>query len=674
MTTLSAADAARRARVDAAIASYDRGEPLFPDPGLLVPRHGFVRRRWRLILAAVVLTIVALGIWLVVTAPLGRALEPLKNPSLVLLDATGHPIARRGDYKEAPVTIAELPKYVPAAIIAIEDRRFYSHWGIDPQGIARALFRNAAAGGVSQGGSTLTQQLAKTSFLTGDRTLKRKLQEVIIAFYLESRLTKNEILSRYLSSVYFGEGAYGLRAAARTYFDRAPADLTVGQAAMLAGLVQAPSRLAPSRHLQAAQDRERVVLGAMVATGALTANQAAHVAPARVMRGRESLPTGSYFADWVLPQARGSIDAGQYGDVAVATTLDPILQKAAERAVADTLAGLKGANVHQAALVAMRRDGRVVAMVGGANYGATPFNRATQALRQPGSSFKLFVYLAALHAGMTTSTTIDDAPVTIDGWSPKNDEGKYRGRISLATAFAASSNVAAAKIMHEVGVEAVRKQARLLGVTVPLSNYEGLALGTSAVPLIELTSAYAALANGQYPVKPVGVANPRNVGLIDRSRGAVDAVRPWPERAAMLELLQSAVRHGTGVAAALPIPTYGKTGTTQNHRDALFIGFAGDLVVGVWVGNDDNSPMTGAVVGGTFPAKLWHKFMIAALTHDGTLRPQRAPPPVDLAPIGDLVGGAISDSAQAVIDDALDRVRAERDAASGFDPAGEPPQ
>lgn len=619
-------DAARRARVDALIAAYDAPPPR---------RRGFVRRWWQLILAAVLVTLVALGIWLVVTAPLGRALEPLKNPSLVLLDEAGDPIARRGDYKEQPVTIAELPKYVPAAIIAIEDRRFYSHWGVDPQGIARALFRNAEAGGVAQGGSTLTQQLAKTSFLTGDRTIKRKLQEIIIAFYLESRLTKNQILSRYLSSVYFGEGAYGLRAAARVYFDRDPGQLTIGEAAMLAGLVQAPSRLAPSRHLAAAQARERVVLGAMVADGAITRAQAANADTAEVVRGRESLPSGSYFADWVQPQARASIDTAQYGDVAVATTLDPVLQKAAEAAVAETLATMRGANVHQAALVAMRPDGRVVAMVGGANYGGSTFNRATQALRQPGSSFKLFVYLAALHAGMTTGTTIDDAPVTIDGWSPKNDEGKYRGPISLATAFAASSNVAAAKITQAVGVEAVRHQARLLGVTVPLSNYEGLALGTSGVPLIELTSAYAAVAAGHYPVKPVGLADPRAPGLAARVRATVAGLRPWPERKAMLELLQSAVRHGTGQAALLPIPTYGKTGTTQNHRDALFVGFAGDLVVGVWVGNDDNSPMTGAVVGGTVPAKLWHRFMVTALTHEGALRP----PPARTG--GDMIGDAV---------------------------------
>jgi penicillin-binding protein 1A len=631
VTSLYGDDDARRARIDALLAAYDAPPPR---------QRGFVRRHWKPILAAVVLTFVALVVWLVVTAPLGRALEPLKNPSLVLLDAAGHPIARRGDYKEQPVTIAELPKYVPAAFVAIEDRRFYHHWGVDPQGIARAMFHNAEAGGVTEGGSTLTQQLAKTSFLSSDRTIRRKLQEVIIAFYLESRLTKDQILARYLSSVYFGEGAYGLRAAARTYFDRDPSRLSVGEAAMLAGLVQAPSRLAPSRHLQAAQDRERVVVEAMVANGALTPAQAAHVRPAEVVRGRESLPSGSYFADWVLPQARASIDTAQYGDVAVATTLDPALQKAAEAAIAETLASMKGANVHQAALVAMRPDGRVVAMVGGANYSATPFNRATQALRQPGSSFKLFVYLAGLHAGMRTSDTIDDSPVTIGDWSPKNDEGKYRGRISLATAFAASSNVAAARITQSVGVEAVRRQARLLGVTVPLSNYEGLALGTSGVPLIELTSAYAAVAAGSYPVKPVGLARPRPPGFAETVRATVAGLRPWPERGPMLELLQSAVRHGTGVAAGLPIPTYGKTGTTQNHRDALFVGFAGDLVVGVWVGNDDNSPMTGAVVGGTVPAKLWHRFMVSALNHEGILR---SPPPRPRDPVGDAIDAALGD-------------------------------
>ncbi|MGI4879491.1 MAG: transglycosylase domain-containing protein, partial [Janthinobacterium lividum] len=626
-----------------------------------VRRPSFLRRYWRPLLGLLVAGFLALILWLVITAPLGRALEPLKEPSLVLLDADGRPIARRGNYKELPVTIAELPKYVPQAFISIEDRRFYSHWGVDPQGIARALFRNAEAGGVTQGGSTLTQQLAKTSFLSSDRTLRRKLQEVIIAFWLEARLTKDQILSRYLSSVYFGEGAYGLRAAARTYFDRDPSDLTVGQAAMLAGLVKAPSRLAPSRHLEAAQARERVVLEAMVENKVLTPARARDVQPARFVAGRKALPSGSYFADWVLPQARATTEVGQYGDVRVATTLDPVLQRAAERAVADMLAGSHGLNIHQAALVAMRPDGRVVAMVGGADYAATPFNRATQALRQPGSSFKLFVYLAALHGGATTSTMIDDAPLTIGDWSPKNDEGKYRGRISLATAFAASSNIAAVRLIQQYGVGAVREQARKLGITQPLSNYEGLALGTSGVPLVELTQAYAAVAAGRYPIRAVGLADAHQ-GLGATIRSAVSAVRPWPERAPMLELLQSAVRRGTGVAATLPIPTYGKTGTTQNHRDALFVGFAGDLVVGVWVGNDDNSPMGGGVVGGTVPARMWKRFMVAALTGEGKLR---AEPPArrfadDIADVvGDEVSGgaATAGDAAAAVGDVIDDAR-----------------
>ena len=625
------------------------------------PRRSFLRRNWGKLLLAVAVAFALLLGWLIYTAPLGRALEPLKEPSLVLLDVEGQPIARRGNYKEAPVSIAELPKYVPAALLAIEDRRFYSHWGIDPQGIARALFTNAKAGGVQQGGSTLTQQLAKTSFLSSDRTIKRKLQEVIIAFYLESRLTKDEILSRYLSSVYFGEGAYGIRAAARTYFDRAPSQLSVGQAAMLAGLVKAPSALAPSRHLRRARARQQVVLAAMVDFGALTADQARNVQPARYTPGREAIPTGSYFADWVLPQARSGIDTAQYGDVAVATTLDPAMQKLAEKAVKDTLAGYKGLNVTQAALVAMRPDGRVVAMVGGTDYSSSSFNRAAQALRQPGSSFKLFVYLAALRAGATMSTTVEDTPLVIGDWAPRNDENKYRGTISLATAFAASSNVAAVRLTQSVGVGAVRAEARRLGITPPLSNYEALGLGTSGVPLVELTAAYAAVAAGRYPIKAYGLANPREPGLAAQLRGAVSALRPWPEREPMLQLLNSAVARGTGKDATLPIPTFGKTGTTQNHRDALFVGFAGDLVVGVWVGNDDNSPMGSSVVGGTVPARLWKKFMTAALTLEGVLRPRAPPPPPTvLDEIGELLGGEaagdVIDAVGAAVGDVVDGV------------------
>ncbi|PZN96764.1 MAG: penicillin-binding protein [Alphaproteobacteria bacterium] len=608
------------------------------------------RARPKLIPAAAITLglMLALLAWLVTSAPLGRALEPARKPSLVLTAIDGRPIARRGDYKEAPVDIARLPSYVPGALIAIEDRRFYNHWGIDPRGIARALTRNAQGSGYTQGGSTLTQQLAKTSFLSPERTIKRKLQEIIIAFWLEARLTKEEILNRYLSSVYFGDGAYGIRAASRVYFDKDPEDLTLGEAAMLAGLVQAPSRLAPSRHLEDARARARLVLQAMVETGALTPAQAAAARPARYDPGRKALPSGSYFADWALPQARAAAGEADYGDIVVQTTLDPRLQRAAERAVKDAIAGSRGLNVGQAALVAMRRDGTVVAMVGGTDYDVTPFNRATQAMRQPGSSFKLFVYLAALNAGLRPGDMVEDAPITIDDYSPKNDDGRYRGRISLATAFAASSNVVAVRLAQQVGTASVIEQARKLGVTAPISAYPAMALGTSPITLLEMTQAFAAVARGSRPVKATALARPAAGGVLATLRNAAEVLTPWPARAPMLELLQSAVRNGTGNAARLSIPTYGKTGTTQSYRDALFIGFAGDLVVGVWVGNDDNSPMNG-VVGGNLPARLWKRFMTSALQGDEAPRSSERD-----EPIGDLIdsvaGPEAGDAADAVTD------------------------
>ncbi len=654
------------------------------------------RRRWRhYLLPAVAICIglaIALLAWLLVSAPLGRALEPSKLPSLLLVAADGTPIARRGDYKEAPVDIRRLPAYVPNALIAIEDRRFRSHWGIDPRGIARALTRNVEAGGVTQGGSTITQQLAKTSFLSADRSLKRKLQEVIIAFWLEARLSKDAILERYLSSVYYGDGAYGIRSASRIYFDTTPEHLTLGQAAMLAGLVQAPSRLAPSRHLGAARDRAALVLQAMVETGAISPRAAANATPARYTPGRSTLPSGSYFADWALPQARASVDAAQYGDTQVRTTLDPRLQREAERAVHETIANGRSLGIGQAALVAMRRDGRVVAMVGGTDYAATPFNRATQAQRQPGSSFKLFVYLAALNAGMRPGDTIDDTPLTLGDYSPRNDEGKYRGRISLATAFAASSNVAAVRLAQQVGTAAVIAEARKLGVTAPISEYPAMALGTSPITLLEMTQSYAAVAAGSRPVLATALPIAPDGGVFGAVKATARALTPWPARAPMLELLQSAVRNGTGVAARLPIATYGKTGTTQNHHDALFIGFAGDLVVGVWLGNDDNSPMNG-VVGGAAPARLWKRFMTAALTREGLLNAPERPRTGTIGDIGAFLGDAIGgeagqalDAVSGVVGDVSDgridpehiaeaarRLRAARDRADEPPPGREPP-
>ncbi|MEH3047279.1 transglycosylase domain-containing protein [Sphingomonas adhaesiva] len=625
------------------------------------------RQRWRFagagvgtwivrgIAALIVLFVVAV-VWLAVTAPLSRSLKPPTPPSITLTAADGTPIARRGAIIGAPVDAAKLPAHVRNAFVAIEDRRFYSHWGIDPRGIARAAWANVGSGGVRQGGSTITQQLAKNAFLDSDRTAARKLREVMIAFWLEAWLSKDEILSRYLSNVYFGDNVYGITAASKHYFGRTPQNLNVGQAAMLAGLVKAPSRLAPTGNLKGARARQAVVVGAMVDAGLLTRAEADRVQPQRVLSDRpETLPTGTYFADWVLPSAREVAgDAGT--DATVRTTLDPRMQATAERVVRQ--AGLRQA---QAALVAMKPDGEVVAMVGGRNYAASPFNRAVQAKRQPGSTFKLFVYLAALRAGLHPDTVRDDSPVEIAGWKPKNDDNRYLGPITLQRAFARSSNVVAARLTQEVGVRNVIKAARDLGITTPIANEATIGLGTAEVSLLELTSAYAAVASGRYPVVARGVQGNRSASWYEAIAGR-DRAMPDNIRDEMKQLLNSSIR-GTGRDANLPVQAFGKTGTSQGGRDAWFIGFAGDLVVGVWVGNDDSTPNPG-LHGGGIPAQIWRQFMMSALSIPVVAAPIDD---ADLAPIdnaidalGDDVGGQVQDAIQgapAQIDQAVDRLR-----------------
>ena len=573
------------------------------------------RRYWKYGLYGFAILLFVTLTWLIVTAPLSRALEPLDDPAILLVSAEGKPIARRGAIKDKPVTIAELDALTPAAFIAIEDRRFRRHWGIDPRAIGRAMVANFQAGGVRQGGSTITQQLAKTSFLSSDRSLKRKAQEVIIAFWLEAWLTKDEILSRYLSSVYFGDGVYGLRAASRHYFGRSPENLNLAQSAMLAGMVQAPSRLAPTKNLGLARKRSKLVLKAMADTGVISQARARSTSLARPVAQAAKIPTGTYFADWVAPAAQKAFEA-DFGEVRVDTTLDADLQRIANRAIANAPIGDA-----QAALVAMRPDGRVVAMVGGRSYKKSPFNRATQARRQPGSAFKLFVYLAALRAGYRIDDVIEDKPITINGWSPANNDGIYRGEITLREAFLRSSNAAAVRLSERVGRQNVLRAARELGISSPLPNSPSVALGTAGVSLLELTGAYAAVAGGRYPVRARGLPlsqEDESLSAFFQRGGSLDRERDWGP---MLDLLWAAANEGTGRRAALGVPTFGKTGTTQNNRDALFIGFAGDLVVGVWVGRDDDKSL-GRMTGGTAPARIWRNFMSSALAIDG----RRGPP------------------------------------------------
>jgi penicillin-binding protein 1A len=600
----------------------DWNYPLSPEPPARPPRNW---GRWigRGIGLGVFLLVLAIG-WLAVTAPLSRSLEAPAPPSITLTADDGTPIARRGAIIGKPVEASKLPDHVTDAFLAIEDRGFRSHWGISLRGIARAAWSNVGAGGVRQGGSTITQQLAKNAFLDSDRTAARKIREMMIAFWLEAWLTKDEILSRYLSNVYFGDNTYGLAAASKHYFGRTPANLNIGQAAMLAGLLKAPSRLAPTGNLSGARKRQAVVVAAMVDAGFLTEREAGRVRPQRVLGRRPgTLPSGTYFADWILPEARDRAGEVQ-SEATVETTLNRRYQRAAERSVRSA-----GSSGLQAALVAMRPDGRVVAMVGGRDYKRSSFNRATQARRQPGSTFKLFVYLAALRSGMTPASTVEDRPVDIAGWKPKNNDGRYLGTITLAQAFARSSNVAAARLTQDVGVRQVIKAARDLGVSTPIADEATIALGTSGVSLLELTGAYAAVAQGRYPVQPHGLAQAEEKSWYKTLTGGG---RDMPERvhADMLSLLGSSMR-GTGFRAALPVESFGKTGTTQDGRDAWFVGFAGDLVVGVWVGRDDNKPA--GLTGGGMPARIWRDFMGQALNI--------APPPRE--PVDEVVDGNVGE-------------------------------
>jgi len=577
--------------------------------------------------AAALLLFILLIAYLAITAPLSKSLQPIVPPQITLLTSDGQPFARNGAVVDEPVKIAALPDHVKQAFMAIEDRRFYSHWGVDPRGLARALWSNMSGSGITQGGSTITQQLAKTTFLTPERSLTRKAREMLIAFWLEAWLTKDEILERYLSNVYFGDNVYGLRAASLHYYYRQPENLKLEQAIMLAGLVQAPSRLAPTRNPELAAKRATLVKAAMVSAGYLSQKEADSLGIARLdVRAKNALPTGTYFADWAMPQAREMTDFS-YESLNLTTTLDADMQEIARRAVARAPLGQA-----QVALVAMRPDGEVVAMIGGRDYGKSAFNRVTQAKRQPGSTFKLFVWLAALRSGMSPDDMVDDSPITKGGYLPKNAGEKYRGSISLKDAFAKSSNVAAVRLFGQVGDKAVIREARNLGVKSQLAEDDpSLALGTSTMTLLELTAAYAGVAGNSWPVEPYAFKKEKQTWF--------EWLFDWPGRynsrthANMEALLRSAVNDGTGRRAMLTTPNYGKTGTSQNNRDALFVGYAGEgndrLVVGVWIGNDDNSPLKG-VSGGSLPALIWKDFMQQAVQSRkpaGAAKPGKKPDP-----------------------------------------------
>ncbi|MEE2868228.1 MAG: PBP1A family penicillin-binding protein [Pseudomonadota bacterium] len=545
---------------------------------------------------------------------------PARPPNVKIVAANGELLANRGDTGGEAVRLEQLPPYLPNAVIAIEDRRFRSHFGVDPVGLARAVYTNFTSGRLQQGGSTLTQQLAKNLFLEQDRTIKRKIQELVLAFWLEAEYSKDEILEMYLNRVYLGSGAYGVDAAARRYFGKSARLLTIPEAATIAGLLKAPSRYSPARNPDLAEDRAQLVLAAMNEEGYITGDEAknALAAPAKVVR-RYTTASENYAADWVmdvLPHFIGSIET----DIVVDTTIDPKMQRAAEQALRSALKeNREKYGVSQGAVVTLDTAGAVKALVGGADYSKSQFNRAAYAKRQPGSSFKPFVYLAALENGLSPQTIRQDQPVRFGNWSPQNYSKDYYGPVTLTRALSLSLNTVAAQLTYEVGAGTVADTAKRLGVTSEMKNNLSIALGTSEVTPLEIAGAYVPFSNGGYGVLPHVIRRIKTVDgktLYSRSgdgRGRVIDRRLVGE---MNMMMSETLVTGTGRKARLESgrPAGGKTGTSQDFRDAWFIGYTGNLTTAVWFGNDDNSP-TRKASGGGLPATVWKEVMDAS--HEG---------------------------------------------------------
>jgi 1A family penicillin-binding protein len=554
-------------------------------------------------------------LWALHDLPLGEIHAKARDRSVALEAADGTPLGRVGPLKLADAPRAAFPDILVKAVLSIEDRRFYEHRGVDPSGIFRAARRNFDAGGILEGGSTITQQLVKARYLNKERTYDRKVREALLAMWLELRLSKDEILTRYLNSIYMGAGAEGVPAAARIYFDKSPSELTLSESTVLAGLIKAPSRFNPLRNPELAYERAAKVLDAMVENHVIDKSMAEDCKrhPAALHRPAMAAASGTWFSDWVGQEAL-DVTGTFPGETRVRTTLVPSLQRLARKVVGDALRSNADRNVQQAALVAMRPDGAVLAMVGGRDYKESQYNRAVQAMRQPGSAFKLFVYMAALRNGANLDDTIDASAPEVNGWEPENYGGREYGTVTLADAFAQSINTAAVRLALQVGLDNVIAAARDLGIDAPLPKVPSLALGSAELNLLNLTAAYAAVPAGRAPVRPWGVASfasPTQPRLISVGPlvGAQHSLGDLQGK--LTDLLQLPVEHGTAREAALPGFAAGKTGTTQDNRDAWFIGFTESLVVGIWVGNDDRSPMRD-VTGGSLPAVMWKQFMTNA--------------------------------------------------------------
>jgi len=583
---------------------------------LLRPLVIFSQWIFALFVWGVIAVILTLGWFFLGLPDIDEALKSTRPPTITLVSQDGETFASKGHLYGSPVTLSKIPKALIQAVLATEDRRFFNHFGVDVLGILRAIWKNFQARGIVQGGSTLTQQVAKNLFLTPVRSIKRKAQELILALWLEYRFSKKQILTIYLNRVYLGAGTYGVNAASQKYFNKPVSEISTYQSALLAGLLKAPSRYNPYSSKKRSYQRTTQVLNNMVAAGYLTKEQS-EIAKAGKKAHKLIKPTEqteAYFADWVLPQVTSYVSA-RNRDLIISTTMNARLQRKVSLILKKTLhgQGIKK-QIGNGAVIVMGLDGAVLAMVGGGNYGLSQFNRVTQARRQPGSAFKPIVFLSGLEAGLTPNTLMNDAPIDIGGWQPDNFDKKFRGKITLKEALKWSINSVAVRVAKKVGPNRIIETAKRLGIVSLLPADLSLALGTGEISLMELAAAYAPFANGGYGVLPFGIDEIKGSSgevLYRRKGSGPGRVMTKKKVKQMKEMLSAVIESGTGRQARLQRPAGGKTGTSQNYRDAWFLGFTANQIAGVWLGNDNGASMKG-VTGGSLPALVWKDVMVFA--------------------------------------------------------------
>lgn len=572
------------------------------------------RRIILIFLSFLVITFAGWLLYCVLTLPdIDQAVARTRQPSTTITAENGNEVKTFGSVYSEVIRLNELPSYVPDAIISTEDRRFYAHFGFDIVAFTRAMLTNIFMGRYAQGGSTITQQVAKNLFLTSQKNIKRKTQELLLAFWLEHKFSKEQILTLYLNRVYLGAGTYGIEAASQKYFQKSSRDMNLLEAAIIAGMLKAPSRYNPIASAERAKARAKVVLQNMVNNDALTERQMKYALTLPVGEDKSYKVQGAdYFADWVYREVNDYFGERD-NDIYVYTTLDQKIQENAEKILREAVLAAKNRNVSEGAVVVLNKSGEVKAMVGGIDYRKSQFNRAVTALRQPGSAFKPFVYLTALQNGWKREDRIDDVPLSIGKWKPENYDKKYYGSVTLDEALMKSLNLATVNLSESLSRKDIIRTAKKMGISTPVENTPSLALGTFEVKVIDMATAYSAIANGGYATWPHAIKEiytRDGYQLYQREADTENRILDAGAVKDLTKMLEKVISQGTGRRAKIPGFAAGKTGTTQDYRDAWFVGFTDEYVIAVWVGNDDNSPMKG-VTGGTLPAEIWRKIALS---------------------------------------------------------------